>query len=97
MTDAELLAYQGALLRLALVTTALQDLMIKGPAPFLGDRVCGWNRAQHEALDHARGKATIALTLAQGGEAEIPEALMRDWREPWMKRDAARILAATRA
>jgi hypothetical protein len=88
MADIET-AHYGALVRLQVAMSALQQLL--------------WATAEENADDpgqarviaNARDDASAAIQIALGGRHDVPERLMRDWADASMKRNAAKALAAS--
>lgn len=88
MADIET-AHYGALIRLQVTMSALQNLLGATADENAGDP------GQADAIAKARDDASAAIEIALGGRHDVPERLMRNWSDNSMKRDAAKALAAS--
>lgn len=88
MADIET-AHYGALIRLQVTMSALQNLLGATADENAGDP------GQADAIANARDDASAAIEIALGGRHDVPERLMRNWSDNSMKRDAAKALAAS--
>jgi hypothetical protein len=81
--ERERLIHYGALIRLQVTVSALQDLLAAD------------DPEDAAKVASARNMASKALEIAWGGRCDVPPHLMRNWTSAAMQRDASRILALT--